>query len=286
MIVALLVMSGAAHAIWNAQAKRIRGDRFVFIASLPAVMAVLVCPWALPHLSWALPARVGWLVLGQALLQLLYFAGLARAYELVDLSVAYPVARSAAPLVSAGCALALLHERPGPLGLLGVLITSGSIAWLATGARSDGPRGAPGLAAAGLYWALAAGAFAGLFLIVDKEALGRVDPATYLFLTSVTVSVLLYGWLFARGRSAAVRTLLRDSGGRLLLCGVLACAAYLSVLVSLAHARATYVAPLRELSILYGVLAGRWLLRERHGARPLPPALGMVVGLVLVSLTL
>ncbi|GAA1214743.1 hypothetical protein GCM10009665_00640 [Kitasatospora nipponensis] len=286
MIVALLVVSGAAHAIWNAQAKRIKGDRFVFIASLPAVMAVLVGPWAVPHLSGALSAGVGLLVLGQALLQLLYFGALARAYELVDLSVAYPVARSAAPLVSAGCALALLHERPGPLGLLGVLITSASIAWLARGARGDRALGRPRLSVSGLCWALAAGTFAGLFLVVDKEAVARVDPVTYLFLTSVTVSVLLYGWLLARGRAAAVGALLRGSGGRLAVCGVLACGAYLSVLISLAHARATYVAPLRELSILYGVLAGRWLLREGDGARPLPPALGMVLGLLLVSLPL
>lgn len=59
------------------------------------------------------------LVLVAAVLHIVYGVVLQRGYTVGDLSVVYPVARGAGPLMSVLLAVVLLNERPGLVGLLG-----------------------------------------------------------------------------------------------------------------------------------------------------------------------
>ena len=100
---ALVVLAGFIHACWNIAAKKAGGDvRFVAFTSV-----VLMVFWA-PVGLW-----VGWqqvpawgvlewaLVLASALLHIVYFIVLLRGYRKADLTVVYPLARGAAPLIMA-----------------------------------------------------------------------------------------------------------------------------------------------------------------------------------------
>ena len=52
-----------------------------------------------------------------------------------DLSVVYPVARGTGPLLTVIAAVMFRHERPGAIGLLGVLAIVGGVVLIATGGR-------------------------------------------------------------------------------------------------------------------------------------------------------
>ena len=68
------------------------------------------------------------------LLQVTYYALVARCYQQVDMSLAYPMMRGCAPILVA-LAGAVLGERLPPSAWLGVLLVSGGILCMARGAR-------------------------------------------------------------------------------------------------------------------------------------------------------
>lgn len=60
--------------------------------------------------------------------------------------------------------------------------------------------------------------------------------------------------------------------------------AYILVLTALITAPVSYIAPQREVSILFGALLGAWLLHERQAGRRLLAAGMMGPGIVLLTL--
>ena len=129
----LLVLAAAAlHASWNAIVKR-GPDKFlgtVLVTGSAALLSALVLPW-LPF-----PAAESWpWLIASVLLQVTYYALVARCYQQVDMSLAYPMMRGCAPILVA-LAGAVLGERLPPSAWLGVLLVSGGILCMARGARS------------------------------------------------------------------------------------------------------------------------------------------------------
>ena len=164
----LLVLAAALlHATWNIVAKHSGGDnRFSLIGSLQLV--VLWAPLGL-WVGWQQVPAWGWrewgLVAASALVHLVYFSTLLRGYRVADLTVVYPIARGTGPLLSAGGAVLLLGERPGLLGVAGIvgialgvfLIAGGPALWAKAHDPAQRRRVHLGLAYGGATGALIAG---------------------------------------------------------------------------------------------------------------------------------
>ena len=91
---ALVITAALLHSIWNIAAKKAGGDdRFALIACVQ-----LLVLWAPVGLWFGWGVLPGWhwrewgVVLGSAVLHLVYFQTLLRGYRLSDLTVVYPVA--------------------------------------------------------------------------------------------------------------------------------------------------------------------------------------------------
>lgn len=114
----LLVLAAAAlHASWNAIVKR-GPDKFLGTV-LVTGSAALLSAAALPFLPF--PAAHSWPWLGASvLLQVTYYGLVARCYQQVDMSLAYPLMRGSAPILVA-LAGTLLGERLPPAAWLGVV---------------------------------------------------------------------------------------------------------------------------------------------------------------------
>jgi multidrug transporter EmrE-like cation transporter len=102
----MIVGSGAAHAIVNAVLKAGK-DKMSSRALIDGFSALLMFPVAfflsLPHGAW------GWLV-ASAIVHLVYLICLIKSFERADMSVAYPIARGAAPALAAAGAVAFFDE--------------------------------------------------------------------------------------------------------------------------------------------------------------------------------
>ena len=99
LVVFLAVLFAAAcHAAWNASIKGTLDPLATTV--LIALGAGLV---ALPGIAWAglpAPASLPWLV-ASVVIHIFYFAGLIESYRAGDLGQVYPIARGAAPLMTA-----------------------------------------------------------------------------------------------------------------------------------------------------------------------------------------
>src|SRR4051812_11062173 len=99
---ALVILAGLIHAIWNIAAKKAGGDsRFAaFTSALGAVVWAPLGIW----LGWSVLPTWGWrewgFIFASGVLHVLYYIVLLRGYRKADLTVVYPLARGSGPLLS------------------------------------------------------------------------------------------------------------------------------------------------------------------------------------------
>lgn len=270
----LLVLSSAGlHATWNLIVKQ-EEDKL-----LSAWLTVMTpaCVLSPALLVTGLPAPEAWgILLASGAIHSLYNTALARAYEHGDLSVVYPVARGLAPLLVALAAPSLLAERLGPLAVCGILLVGAGIAWLGLSAR----RAAAGAAAVG--WAAATALCIASYTMIDKVGVGRADPLAYIIVLFACNGTLMAPGIFWR---RGLRRLSGISPRRWLLLvsgGLLSLTAYLLVLVAMRLTQVSYVAALRESSVIIAAVLGWRLLREPFGLQRILAALVVTLGLALL----
>lgn len=278
----LVLLSALSHATWNLLAKRVEGGA-PFLWLVYALSALVYAPLNLVVALLTRPSvgasELG-LVLGTTLLHTAYFFLLTRGYRAGDLSLVYPLARATGPLLSTAAAIALLGERPTPLALAGALaIVTGAVV-LTGDPRKLRARGA-GTAVA---YALATGVLIAGYTLWDKQAV-----------SAFSVPPLLYDWGRTLGQTlllAPVAVAARGEVGRhwrehrreLLGIAVLSPLSYILVLVAFTTSPVSYVAPAREVGILFGAVLGTQLLAEGQAKRRIGAAAAMVVGVVALAL--
>jgi drug/metabolite transporter (DMT)-like permease len=271
---ALLLALAAAvvHALWNLLTAR-AGESQVAAGVALAVGAVAFAPVA--ALTWDVGAKALPYAAASVALELAYLALLATAYQRAPLSVVYPVARGAAPvivLVVSGLALG----APTPAGAaLGVVAVAGGVLLVRGGGGGrDGARGTR----LGL---VVAACIAG-YTMVDHAALDYADPVPYLELV-LAPTALLYvtGAVLLRGRAAVVAELRAPT----ILAGLGMFGAYALALAALARAEAAPVAAVRESSVVLATGLAAVVLRERVDRRRWAGAVLVVAGIAAIALT-
>jgi drug/metabolite transporter (DMT)-like permease len=284
--VALLLVTVAAvsHACWNLLAKR-SGDKLVFLWWTGVAGAVLFLPavlWWTPTWQW-LPGT-GWGIALSAGIRAAYFGALGSAYARGDLSLVYPLARGVAPVLVPPFAVLLLGERPSPVGWLAIVTVAVGVYVLHLPGLAFGDVLGPlrALRLPHARYAALTGVMTAAYSIVDKWTISRgVPPLLFAYLT-IPGAALLFTPLVLRRRAAAGAEW-RAGRREILLVAVLMTGGYLLVLFALRLAPVSYVAPARELGIVFGALLGSFVLAERHRPQRLAGALLIVIGVLLLA---
>jgi drug/metabolite transporter (DMT)-like permease len=281
---ALALISAAAfiHASWNFLAKRASGH-----ATFTWLFAVLSAVFYAPLAGAAIffwDARIGWMevgfMAGSAALHTAYFVLLNQGYHTGDLSLVYPLARGTGPLLSSIAAILFLGERPTVVASAGALLVITGVLVLTSNPeqlRRAGARMA-------VQYALVTGAFIAAYTIWDKQAVSRfaLSPILLDWGANVGRAVLLTP-LALRHRDK-VRLEWQNHRREAIGVALLVPLAYILVLTALAFTPVTYVAPAREISILFGTAMGTRLLAEGDAARRLLGAAAMVIGIIALAL--
>lgn len=252
-----LAVLGAAllHATWNALVKNAPDKRL----SMGAVVLGHV-PFAAAALPFVpLPAResLPYLLAGIAL-HLGYQLFLLRSYESGDLTQVYPIARGSAPLIVALVSVTILGVQLAPLELVAVAIIGAGIISLALVRRADGQRN--GRAA---ILALVTGAFIAAYSLID--GLGARAAGTSLgFYSLLAIGNGIGMALYLRATSPAMLgRIARGGRGMTLAGGGASFVAYALVTWSFTQAPIALVTALRETSIVFALLIGVFVLKER-----------------------
>ena len=248
---AMVFAAAFLHAGWNFWLK-IAGDRLVALAALAGGWAIVGVP-AIVLLGP--PTTAAWpYLIASTVVHTAYALALIRSYRHGDLSMAYPVARGAGPLVVALVSTVLLGETLGPAGVLGIALITAGVIWLGF------PRTLPNLS--NLLISVATGALIGTYTLLDGLG-GRVGSphvfAAWLFLfTSIPIVAIA----LAVHRERIAR-LLRPVWRKGAAAGVLSAAAYWIVIWAMSQAHMGLVAALRESSVVFAAVLGAFFLRER-----------------------
>lgn len=278
----LVLASAVAHATWNYFAKRSRGGvPFLWLAltlaiPLYAPIAIAVVLLTGPSIG---PVEILWMVMNGAL-NVAYFIFLQRGYRAGDLSVVYPVARGTGPVLATIAAILLFGERPTPLAIAGAAAIAVGVFVLTGDPRKLRERGT----GAAVAYALLTGATIATYTLWDKRAVSvlLIPPVLYEWGANVCRSLILLP--VALPRWAEVRAEWVANRAAILAVATLSPLAYMLVLTALAISRVSYVAPAREIGILFGVLLGARSLAEADIGRRSIAATLMVGGVTALVL--
>ena len=275
----LLLLAAVLHALWNLLVKR-AGEKQIFTWWALAVGVVCFSPLVI--FGAALPGRAWPYILGSAAMEAVYFIALTLAYKLGDFSLVYPLARGTAPALLAIWAALFLSEYPTPVGLVGLgillvgLLVVGSGAWWAQ--RKAASVSKLALAATFLV------AFSiSIYTVIDGAAVRFTDPSPYTVVVLGLSAVFTGPAVLARYGQKAMLAEWRANWLRILLVGVLMMVTFVLVLHAYKLAPVNYAGAIREVSVVFGALAGWLWLNEGFGVQRAIGAVLIFAGILVIA---
>jgi drug/metabolite transporter (DMT)-like permease len=271
-----VLFAAACHAGWNALIKI--GLDPLSTTTLIAIGSAAVGVVCLPFAGLPAPAAWPWLI-ASAVIHLFYFAALVESYRSGDLGQVYPIARGAAPLMTAAASTAFVGERLSLTGWSGIAVLAGGVLLLS----ARGGRGLAGLDRRAVSFALLTALTICAYSVVDGVgARASRNPQSYVLLLLIGNAILLAPYAFWRDGKvwpAMQRFWLRGLAG-----GALQALSYGIALWAMTLAPIAIVATLRETSVLFGAGIAVVVLKEPLRVARMVAALLIVCGLVLIRL--
>jgi len=286
---ALVILAGLIHAIWNITAKKAGGDaRFAAFTGL--LMALIWAPLGI-WLGWSvLPTwgSVEWgLIVVSGVLHVLYYIALLRGYRKADLTVVYPLARGSGPLLSSLVAILMFGEQITAFGVTGIFAVVAGVFLIAGGPglfRAAHDRAKRAGIRTGMLYGLLTGAFIASYTVVDGYAVKFVLMSPILLdYYGNFVRLLFLLPTVLRDRATAARHWRRQWKYALVVAAI-SPLGYVLVLYAMKGAPLSHVAPAREVSMLFAALIGGQLLGERDRLPRIAGAALIALGVMALAL--
>jgi drug/metabolite transporter (DMT)-like permease len=270
----LIVCAALVHAAWNALVKA-DPDRLTLwrvILTTQFILSLCLLPFV------PIPALAAWpYLIGSALTNIGYVLFLTQAYRSGDLSHAYPLARGSAPLFVATVSVLFLGEQLALESQIAVLLIGLGITSLSL------TRGAEGLRDLRMVgYALGTGGFIATYTLLDGLG-ARASGSAHGFVVWVSlvgsaaiVAVIL---LIQRGRPVPSRRT-RAAG---IVSGLLAYGVAWAVIWAMTVVPVPLVSALRETSIVFAVMIGVVVFKERLNLARLASIFTTLAGAALLK---
>ncbi len=271
----LFLCAARGHAAWNAlvQADPDRLTLWRVILTTQFVLSVLLLPFV------PVPAPAAWpYLVGSALTNVGYVLFLTQAYRYGDLSHAYPLARGSAPLFVAAVSVLFLGEQLALESQIAVLLIGLGITSLSL------TRGAEGLRDLRMVgYALGTGGFIAAYTLLDGLG-ARASGSAHGFVVWVSlvgsVAIVAVILVIQRGRPAPASRRTRAAG---IVSGLLAYGVAWAVIWAMTVVPVPLVSALRETSIVFAVMIGVVVFKERLNLARLASIASTLAGAALLK---
>ena len=276
LVITMVLLAAALHAGWNLMVK-IRGERMLVMAMITGWSGT--CSAVLLPFVQVPTADVWPYIAASLVLHNLYYLFLISAYRHGDLSHVYPIARGSAPLFVAILSVFVLGEEIDQRGMIAIGLIAGGLMSLAL------TRGVGGLRdIRAILYALGTGAFVALYTIVDGTGARLASsPHAYTF------------WLFALDgiplalfavvvKRRQIGPFLRENWHAGLIAGSVSMASAWLFIWALTLAPIPYVAALREMGMVFAVILGVVVLKERLDLVKLAAVASTLAGTVMLRI--
>ena len=286
--ISVVLISALLHALWSVAIKGSRDPlAFNVLQTLLPLGVGLALLWQVGPST--LPDSLWWVLAATGLAHSLYLYWMSRAYQVADLSLVYPIARSTPaflPLV----AIPLLGERISLLGGAGIAVVVAGM-WIVQAGEGLRWRG---LLERGTVFALLTLATTVAYGVLDKAAMAQLEAAdwaclvpravVYFFLLEIACALVFVPLAFRRLEAGAFRAALRGEWKMAATAAVVSFASYSLILQALRTAPASYVVAVRQTSVLFAVALSVVWLGERPGRARVLGAAATVVGVALIGI--
>jgi len=275
----LLLAAAMMHTTWNLLVKRAK-EKQVFIWCSLIAGTIIFSPLLLTSPLFLVST---WpYLISSALVEVIYYITLIRAYENGDFSLVYPMARGAAPAFLLIWATFFLGERPRFFGLMGIallvfgLIIVGGKTWWTL-------RKTSGFSKSALALALGVACCISIYTAIDGAAVHHVSPLPYTVLVIALAALFITPAVVKRYGNDAIADEWRANWLRITLVGLFTLLAYMLALKAYTIARVSYAGAVREISVVFAAFVGwRWL-GESFGAIRLVGALFIFAGILVIA---
>ena len=270
MLGATLLALGAAvlHAGWNIAIKQ-SGDRWLALWAQMTIAGVLcsifiIASGGVPHEAWVWASLSGIIHTG-------YMWTLARAYDIGDFSVTYPIARGVGAVLAALGGVVFLNDHLSVVNVIGIAIAAGGLFLLA------GPANNKHVLAA-LYVSLTIGIYSTVDSHGSRFTGGNMYPLTIFVMGAFFMS--LHG--AAMGHAAGMKRTLQTRWKPLTVTACASVLTYWMVLMAVQRASVGYVTAIRESSVVLAAFFGWKVLKEGNARRRITAAGVVLLGLIIL----
>ena len=280
----LIITSSVMHALWNLFVKQSRHKTvfiwWMFISSgllFSLLLPFVPGPVPLPDREIILISIAG----GSCFV--LYHLLTGRAYRSGDLSLTYPLCQTSMIYVPIWGGL-LIGEKLSVTGVSGIaLIVLGAYTvQMQRLSLQELLRPFSNLRDPSVRAALAAGFVYSFGAMLDKAGVQRYSPLYFTWLMVVVMLVLMSANLLRPRYRQQIAAEWRENWRLILLSGPIMMASFLTFRYGLKLAPVSYAVPVRQVSILVGVLIGVVFLGESFGRVRLAAALLILAGAFLI----
>ena len=281
----LILFSALVHAFWNLLVKRSRDKTvfiwWMFVAATGLMTLALPVAGPFPQPPW----RVVGLAAVGGICFMLYHLFTGRAYRSGDLSLIYPLAQTSMFWVPIWGIL-ILGEKVSGLGTAGIgLILFGAYSiQLRALAWSEVVRPFRNLRDPAVLAALAAGFIYSVGSVIDKTGVMLYSPFHFTYLLVDFMLLFMTMNIMRPKYKGRVMAEFKNSRLLVLISGPIIMASFLCFRYGLQLAPMSYAVPVRQVSLLVGVLIGVLFLGETCGRIRFTAALLILAGAGLIRL--
>jgi len=227
-----------------------------------------------------------WFLLGTILFHVAYFITLSRAYVASDFSLVYPISRGLGSTVVPIIGILILHETVALAAAIGIALVILGIGIIHGIAQRGKPTLNPltMLGSRGTQYALLTGIIIAIYSTWDKVGVTYVHPLLYMYSISLGVTLMLIPY---QARVHGFRTVMdewKNSLSPIVIGSLMVFSAYALVLIALTTSRVSYVAPTREVGLVFGLVLGWLVLKEKITKGRAIGSLSIVAGLILLGI--
>lgn len=281
----LIVISAVMHALWNLLVKRSRHKTvfiwWMFIAS--GSLFTLSLPFM--PVQFSLPDRITILYLGGgAICFVLYHLFNGRAYRGGDLSIVYPLSQTSMIYVPLW-GMTVLDERlstGGVAGILLVILGTYSVQ-LQRFSFIEILRPFRNLSSSSVRFALLAGFVYSWGSVAEKVGVARYSPLLFTYFLVLFMLALMSLNLLRTKYHPLIVAEFKENWHLILISGPVMMTSFLTFRYGLNLSPMSYAVPVRQVSILVGVLIGILFLGESCGRIRLLAALLILSGAVMIK---
>ena len=274
-----VLLAACLHAIWNSLIKGSTDKNTTMLAVVlgHVPVALVALPLAPPINLAALP----WIICGVAL-HVGYQLFLIASYRAGDLTLVYPIARGSAPLIVTVVSISVMGISFTPLELSGVIVIALGLVSLTLVRRADGSRNPRAVS-----MALCTGVFIAAYSLVDGMGARIATSALGFWSWAAIGNAVAFTLWMALMRPQTLTSLKSDrlvfwSG---MVGGTASFLAYGLVIWGFTQAPIALVTALREVSIVFAVLIGVTVLKERLDIGKIVSTFITISGAVLLRLS-